>query len=490
MRKKKFIPPAAEIINEVTAPSAPDRAAVSEQAQAIMRVRADSLLESRLDLRGTPTLAFAVSPDEPVCCAMSYVKSSRGYTFYVHVADVTEFVEPGTPLDDAALLLCEGLPGKKYLFPPELINETFSFVTGEDRPALSVILDFDEDGAPRYISCDETVVRVDRRCLFSEIDELEMNGDASAVMALRAKYSPFGGTIDDLYALAAKLRAERRERGGMIIPRYEPHFSFNSRGVPVSFSRTAEPDSRAMLRELLIYAASSLGELCRKEHFPMLFTGRRYFKRPALHRLADAFGLELIERRSRISAETALCEAASGLECEPTLADELRLYMPPRVYSPTPAMNAISGVSYNVGFTKPTLRYADLVNHRVLKTLAAAKRSRRLVPGKELGPECYVHDIRAALSQTVAGYAGITTRAAEEAALAAADAELEERRGALTTGTFVRGYCYDDRVGHVRILLDNNLRLPYLGDSAAMPHRGAADMRIVRTSNKLLVEAF
>ena len=463
---------------------------ITEQTYSVMRVRTESLLESRLDLRGAPTLSFAASPNDPVCCAMSFSESARGCTLTVHVADVTEFSEPGTPLDAAAKETGEGTPGEKYLFPPILINETFNLVPGEDRPALSVILDFNTDGDVTGVSFDESVVRVDRCCLFSEIDALEINGDSSAVMELRRKYSPCVPLIDGLYALAARLRAQRRELGGMVIPKYEARFNYNDNARPVSFTRTPEPDSRAMLRELLIFAGAALGEHCRRERYPVMYTARRYYPRPFLKKLSAAFGLDVILPQVGFNEVSTLCEAASGAGFEPVLADELRLYMPPRYYTAEPAFNSISGTKTTVSFTKPTLRYADMENHRTLKHIISARR-KGLVGANATFEERFLdNSLRAALKQSVAATAPVMSRISELAAQHRTSEELEKRASLLSSGSFVRGYVYELRGSVYRILLENNVCVPYRGDAGLLPRRSICEMRYVRTSRKEFVELF
>ena len=462
----------------------------TEQTYSIMRIRPDSLLESRLDLRGAPTLAFSASPNDPVCCAMSFARTDRGSRLSVHVADVTEFCEPGTPLDDAALQAGEGVNGIKYLFPQILINETFNLSAGEDRPALSVFMDFDPDGGLQDVSFDESVVRVDRRCLFSEIDALEINGDSSAVMELRKKYSPFVPMIDGMYALAASLRCSRRERGGMIIPKYETRYVYNDNARPISFVRTPEPDSRAMLRELLICANAALGEHCRREHYPIMLTVHRRFARPFLKKLSFAFGLDVILPRVQFNEVSLLCEAASGAECEPVLADELRINMPPRRYTLDPSTDAISGTRTNVSFTKPTLRYADLVNHRILKLIIAGKRKNLIGGNAEFEEKFKDNDLRTAIKQLAEDAAPRMTAIAEDSAKRRAADELALRAQLLSSGAFVRGYPFEVRGSVYHILLENNVTVPFRGDVGLLPRRRICEMRYVRSAKKEFVETF
>ena len=69
----------------------------------------------------------------------------------VHIADVSYFVEEGTPLDKEALFRCTSYyPGHGYesipMLPPELSENHCSLLPDEDRLSLSVFFEISEDG--------------------------------------------------------------------------------------------------------------------------------------------------------------------------------------------------------------------------------------------------------------------------------------------------------------------------------------------------------
>ena len=73
------------------------------------------------------------------------------YRVGVHIADVSYFVEEGTPLDKDALFRCTSYyPGHDYksvpMLPPELSENHCSLLPGKDRLSLSVIFEITEDG--------------------------------------------------------------------------------------------------------------------------------------------------------------------------------------------------------------------------------------------------------------------------------------------------------------------------------------------------------
>ena len=77
--------------------------------------------------------------------------AESAYRIGVHIADVSYFVEAGTPLDNEALFRCTSYyPGHGYesvpMLPPELSENHCSLLPDKDRLSLSVFLDVTEEG--------------------------------------------------------------------------------------------------------------------------------------------------------------------------------------------------------------------------------------------------------------------------------------------------------------------------------------------------------
>ena len=108
---------------------------------------------------------FTIDPDtaKDFDDALSIKKNEDGtYDVSVHIADVSYFVKPNTPLDRDArkkatsvYLVQRAVP----MLPPALSEQICSLVPGEDRFAFSVIFTMNEDGKVLKKWFGKTVIR-------------------------------------------------------------------------------------------------------------------------------------------------------------------------------------------------------------------------------------------------------------------------------------------------------------------------------------------
>ena len=487
----KFIEEALAAEPPVAIPSKEARS----QAEQIARVQASSLVESRLDMRSATTVTFVSAPNEPAQCAFTLETAGGLRRLGVHVSDVSMLICPGTPLDDEARAIGEYYPAEdeqRGLFPHSLIVDTFNLIPGRDRITQSVLLDYDSDGNLVKMECDETVVRVDKCCLFSEIDLLETSNDRSAVLALRKKYSNIAEKIDEMYALAAQLRQKRRERGGLILPQYVGRIKYSeTSGKPLRFLRRPEPDSKTMLRELYIESSRAAGEMLHSHRLPALYTNRAPHSRPFLKAVCRAVGLPEPVNERVGSTATAVLESAAGRECEALVADVLRFNLPTREFATRPGYNVLTGTVGAIEFTKPLLRYSDLVNHRILKEVIKVKKRNKISPSRDNGrfniPRVGVRALVRPYAEDGAALCSEIVPLRRAAALARI---LEERLSVLSIGSPAEAYFFAVDINVGRMLLSNGIQAAFRGDVNSLRPGELYDVRVVRLKGKCVVETF
>ena len=94
---------------------------VIEQANAASRIRTASQLSRRLDLRSKTIFTFGEKPDSPSSCAFSVYPNGIGWQLGIHVADVSEYVPEGSPIDVEArrrlAAVSNGFVKTEMLFP-------------------------------------------------------------------------------------------------------------------------------------------------------------------------------------------------------------------------------------------------------------------------------------------------------------------------------------------------------------------------------------
>ena len=177
----------------------------------------------RSDLRDLFT--FTVDP-ETACDfddALSFTAGPDGLvTVYVHIADVSYYVEEGTGLDEEALRRGTSVyvpTGVEPMLPALLSSGVCSLQPGEDRKAVTVEADVASDGRVKRVVFYRSLLRSDRRLTYEELEERFRGGgpaDRELTEALTLGRP-----------LAQRLREERFARGSQRITSTEPEFHYD-----------------------------------------------------------------------------------------------------------------------------------------------------------------------------------------------------------------------------------------------------------------------
>ena len=412
------------------------------QAQSIERINASSFIESRRDLRFATALTFAPDAMSPVQCAYSLRREDGILRLEIHAADVSELICPSTPIDDAAREKGAAIPtahGLSAMLPPNLVWNTFDLKEGEYRLVLSVILDVDDNYDLVGLRFDESVIRVERRCLYDEIDELLISNDASSVLSLRGKYKRFLPMIEDMYSLSAELHRKRHARGGMQIDNPIRCFLTNDNAETTGFKRIPRSDSEMMLYELTVFASSALGTYLAKNGCPALFFSELPPEKAHLLDLARAVGIEVDGGMPESRIVNDLVDLSRGSDVFGMVCDEIRLSAPLCRYSDKPVYNAVAACDTVVLFNRPATRYSDILMHRLLKNLLHSAKNEGF-----------------SISSRANYFAGLANEAEAKRRAAELQLDSEQIASVLSNGGTFPGYYF----GNGTVILDNNAKIP------------------------------
>ena len=198
------------------------------------------LLQGETDLRGLPTISIDAEGTRDVDDALSVQQGPGGWSLWVHLALPGAFLKPEGPLFEEALERATTLylPDRTVpMLPPLLSEERLSLCCGQERPALSLLIELDEGGEPRGLQLLLARIVVDRALTYEEADE-----------ALGA--DPLWR---QLLELAGRLRERRRRRGALIV--HWPEVQVRVRdGQVVLRRRDREGASQMAVSECMILA--------------------------------------------------------------------------------------------------------------------------------------------------------------------------------------------------------------------------------------------
>ncbi len=317
----------------------------------------------RRDLRSLPT--FTIDP--PTARDFDDAISADGARVWVHIADVSAYVRPGSPVDREAHRRATSVyvPGAvEPMLPEALSNDACSLRPGEDRLAVTVEMDFDGPTMTRSAFY-RSVIRSDARLTYPEVD---------AVFAKAETGPPAPAGLADARAVAASLEARRAARGALEITSSEPAFAFDGAGHVTAVEPDPQTESHRLIEHLMIAANEAVAALLEDRGLPALY---RVHERPdgaRVARLADQ--LESLD-----VAVPAIGDTLSSTQAMDAVGDISRAVAPlgrkgftylvlralkQAYYSPDNVGHAGLRSSRYCHFTSPIRRYPDLVVHRAL----------------------------------------------------------------------------------------------------------------------------
>jgi ribonuclease R len=236
----------------------------------------------RRDLRTLPT--FTVDPvtardfDDAISAAAEDDGSRR---VWVHIADVSAYVRPGSLLDREAYRRGTSVyvPGAvEPMLPKALSNRACSLVPGQDRFAVTVEIVL--DGARvRSSAFYRSVIRSDERLDYGRVDRIFEGRDRAA--------DGWGPALEVARAAAAALEERRASQAALSLESTEPEFVFDKRGNVVSAEPVAQTESHRLIEHLMIAANEQVARLLTSRRVPTLY---RVHERPdgiAAERLVD-----------------------------------------------------------------------------------------------------------------------------------------------------------------------------------------------------------
>ena len=294
---------------------------------------------------------------------------------WVHIADVSAYVRPGSPIDREAYRRGTSVyvPGAvEPMLPEALSNGACSLVPGEDRLTVTAEMEFD---GPRTTKATfyRSLIRSDARLDYERVDRI-FAGDQQAE-------DPWAVPLATARTLAASLDEARHSAGhALSIESTEPEFRFDRGGHVVEATESAQTESHRLIEHLMIAANQAVARLLADRGVPTLY---RVHERPdpvAVDRLLNQ--LETLDVPTPPAPESMTQDDAADIVAQASLlVDEhvrrtghgrtgltflvLRALQQAH-YTPRNLGHAGLGLTHYCHFTSPIRRYPDLICHRAL----------------------------------------------------------------------------------------------------------------------------
>jgi len=344
-------------------------------------------LRKRRDCRDI--LTFTIDPEDAKDFddALSIRNLDNGcYEIGVHIADVSHFVKPNSPLDKSAYERATSvyLPDRvNPMLPERISNELCSLRPHEDKYTFSVIFQITNKAVVKHKWIGRTVIHSDHRFTYEEVQQI-----------IETKEGLHHKPVLLLNELAQQLRRERFANGAINFSSQEVRFKLDEHGKPLGVVIKESFEAHQLIEEFMLLANRTVAEYVDKIRInkePVPFPYRIHDtpddeKLKPFAAFARKFGY-----RFDVHDEAAVASSFNNLlrdvqgKPEQHVLEQLGIRtMAKALYTTSNIGHYGLGFEHYCHFTSPIRRYPDVMVHRVLQQCI----DKNIVVDKKMEEKC------------------------------------------------------------------------------------------------------
>lgn len=204
------------------------------------------------------------------------------WTLQVHIADVSHYVKPGSPIDREAFLRGTSVyfPDRAVpMLPVELSTDQCSLRPHEDRLVMSAIMELDAQGDLISGRFTRGVIRSAERMTYTDVHRV-LTGDPAA----RERYAKLTERFEWMEKLALILNRKRTKRGSIDFDLPEALLEFDEFGEMSGVTRADRNIAHRLIEEFMLAANEAVAAHLESLQVPTLY---RIHERPDPKRVMD-----------------------------------------------------------------------------------------------------------------------------------------------------------------------------------------------------------
>lgn len=355
---------------------------VLQEARNIKQQIEPEEIKNRLDLRSKEIFTIDGEDAKDLDDAVEVQKTENGtYLLGVHIADVSHYVKEGNFLDNEAIIrgtsvymLDRVIP----MLPVELSNGICSLNAGEDRFALSVFMEINQEG--KVISSDirKTIIHVTKRMSYkgvqktldyyhTPISEIQNKNDIEVVK----EYENYKEHIKCMEELAHILKERRNKAGSLNLDIPETKVILDENGYAVDITKYELSFANEIIEQFMLTANETVAEKFFWLEAPFIY---RVHEEPDLEKVSELnkflfnFGYKVKCTKENVhpTAFEEVLEKVKGVPEERVVSNLVLRTLKVARYEAENLGHFGIASKYYCHFTSPIRRYPDLFIHRMI----------------------------------------------------------------------------------------------------------------------------
>ena len=368
------------------------------QAERVAKPVSEADMFGRMDLRDTMMVTIDGEDAKDLDDAVSVEKIGDIYRLGVHIADVANYVQESSALDKEALergtsvyLVDRVIP----MLPKALSNGICSLNAGEDRLALSCIMDVDAKGNVVDHTIAETVIHVNKRMTYTGVQKI-LDGSVEE----REANQELVPMLEMMAHVAEILRDKRSRRGSIDFDFPETKVKLNALGKAVEILPYERTAATKLIEDFMLLANETVAEHFFWQELPFVY---RTHEKPDPEKMTKLgifirnFGYYFKAGNGEVHPKELqkLLNKIAGTREEALLSRLTLRSMQRAAYTTECSGHFGLAAQYYCHFTSPIRRYPDLQIHRIIKdSLRGRLNERKITHYGKILPEVASHSSR------------------------------------------------------------------------------------------------
>jgi ribonuclease R len=349
-------------------------------------------IERRHDFRDV--LTFTIDPEDAKDFddALSVRTLENGnLEVGVHIADVTHYLKPGSPMDKEAFARSTSVylvDRCNPMLPEKLSNNLCSLVPEQDRLTFSAVFEFDskDNLVKRWFG--KTVIYSDKRFSYEEAQTV-LDKKPAPELKLHPLFGELEKALFSLNRISGKMRKEREKNGAIGFETDEVRFRLDENGVPMEAYVKERKEAHLLIEDFMLLANKEVAlymhpPLKPKKGDTESPQNNEAREIPFIFRVHDLPDMSKVIEFARFAAEMGhpmkvdtpkqIAESFNKLMVAARKDDRLKILEPLAIRTMAKAVYSSNNIGhYGLGFshyshfTSPIRRYSDVLAHRILE---------------------------------------------------------------------------------------------------------------------------
>ncbi|QTN01544.1 ribonuclease R [Sediminibacillus dalangtanensis] len=347
--------------------------AVLEQAENTPETIRPEEIANRKDLRDEMIVTIDGADAKDLDDAVTVKQLDNGnYKLGVYIADVSYYVEEGSPIDEEAneratsvYLVDRVIP----MIPHRLSNGICSLNPQVDRLTLGCEMEITPQGEVVNHDIFQSVIKTNERMTYHDVNKILVDDDP----ALKDRYEELVPMFKDMEELAAILRRKRMNRGAIDFDFKEAQVLVDKEGKAVDVALRERSVAERLIEEFMLAANETVAEHFHWMDVPFI---HRIHQDPNPDKLQHFF--EFIANLGYVVKGTSneihpqalqsIVEEVQGTQEEMIISKLMLRSMQQAKYDPQSIGHFGLATDFYTHFTSPIRRYPDLIVHRLIRT--------------------------------------------------------------------------------------------------------------------------